>query len=100
MRKVHKRVFVGAELDCFHRGEGWATVHACKSPCHQRAVGYRKSLSSSHPNYLVLEEAPNLYLNMIDPPVPLFMPPLFSGMGSNLLLTNSASPESDSRSSV
>lgn len=78
MRKVHERLFVGAELDCFHRGEGWATVHACKSPCHQRAVGYRKSLSSSHPNYLVLEEAPNLYLNMIDPPVPLFMPPLFS----------------------
>lgn len=78
MRKVHERLFVGTESDCFHQGEGWAMVHACKSPCHQRAVGYRGSLSRSHPNYLVLEEVSNLYLNMIDPPGPLFMPPLFS----------------------
>jgi predicted protein tyrosine phosphatase len=47
-------------------------VHACKSPCHQQAVGYRGSLPNSHPNYLVLQRDDDLYLNIIDPPVPLF----------------------------
>ncbi len=31
-----------------------------------------------HPNYLVLERKNNLYLNMIDPPQPLFKMPLFT----------------------
>ena len=59
---------------------GWVTVHvhACKTPCHQRAVGYQGSLPSRHPHYLVLERPNNLYLDMIDPSEPLFMPPLFS----------------------
>ncbi len=32
----------------------------------------------SHPHYLVLDRPNNLYLNMIDPSEPLFMPALFS----------------------
>lgn len=78
MRKVHDRLFVGSLHDCSNNKEGWAVVHACKSPCHQKIVGYQGSLPNSHPNYLVLERPNNLYLNMIDPAGPLFMPPLFT----------------------
>ena len=47
-------------------------VHACKSPCHQRAVGYRGGLPGDHQNYLVLRRTNDLFLNLIDPAVPLF----------------------------
>ena len=77
MHQVHTRLFVGTELDCRSGDDGWAVVHACKSPCHQRAVGYQGSLPRTHPNYLVLERGSDLYLNMIDPPQPLFMSDLF-----------------------
>jgi len=78
MIKVYERLYVGCDHECFESKEGWVTVHACKSPCHQRAVGYRGNLPSNHPNYLVLERKNNIYLNMIDPPRPLFMMPLFT----------------------
>ncbi|PCI98748.1 MAG: hypothetical protein COB14_07575 [Alphaproteobacteria bacterium] len=51
----------------------YAVVHACKEPCHRQAVGYSaKSLNSDHPLYLSFEKDNQLFLNMIDPPVPLF----------------------------
>jgi len=78
MIEISERLFIGSENDCRFGDINWAIVHACKSPCHQRAVGYSKSLPASHPNYLVLEKADDLYLNIIDPPGPLFMPPLFT----------------------
>ena len=78
MKRVYERLFIGVESECFENKVGWAIVHACKSPCHQRAVGYRGSLPSNHPNYLVLERRNNLFLNMIDPTQPLFMMPLFT----------------------
>jgi hypothetical protein len=78
MIEIYERVFVGAEFDCRSGDEQWAIVHACKTPCHQREVGYRGSLPSTHPNYLVLERDNDLYLNIIDPPKPLFMPPTFT----------------------
>jgi len=78
MIQVHDRLFVGAERDCRLGNDELVVVHACKSPCHQGAVGYRGSLPSSHPNYLVLEQGHDLYLNIIDPDKPLFMPPLFT----------------------
>ena len=49
-----------------------AVVHACKDPCHKDAVRYDKSLDSDHPNYLSFERGNHLYLNMVDPPIPLF----------------------------
>jgi len=49
-----------------------AVVHACKSPCHQRAVGYTRSLDASHPEYLCRLQPGELFLNLIDPPLPLF----------------------------
>jgi protein-tyrosine phosphatase len=72
MVKIDNRLFIGAENDCRIGTERLPVVHACKSPCHQQAVGYRGSLPNSHPNYLVLQRDDDLYLNIIDPPVPLF----------------------------
>ncbi|MHB1798537.1 MAG: hypothetical protein ACYCUI_09570 [Vulcanimicrobiaceae bacterium] len=77
MQEVYERVWVADDQFC-RNGEGeWAVVHACKVPCHQRAVGYRGSLPSTHPNYLALSNSQNLFLNIIDPPKPLFMPASF-----------------------
>ena len=78
MYEVAKGLFIGTERDCFYseRNE-WAVLHACKSPCHQRALNYRGSLSPTHPCYLTYERGNHLYLNIIDPPQPLFKPPLF-----------------------
>jgi len=78
MYRINERLYIGVESECFEIKDGWATVHACKSPCHQRAIGYRGSLSQNHPYYLCLERGNNLFLNMIDPPQPLFMMPLFT----------------------
>ncbi|MBD8879833.1 hypothetical protein IHE49_05015 [Rhodanobacter sp. 7MK24] len=77
MQEVHERVFVTDATFCRTGSHDTAVVHACKSPCHQRAVGYTGKLPSSHPNYLVFEQGSDLYLNIIDPPVPMFMPLLF-----------------------
>lgn len=72
LRRVTDRLYFG-DLSAGHRGiPGAATVHACKDPCHKQAVGYEKSLDPTHPNYLSCERDSHLYLNMVDPPVPLF----------------------------
>lgn len=54
-----------------------AVVHACKEPCHREVVGYDKKIDPSHPDYLSYERGNHLYLNMIDPPVPLFQAATF-----------------------
>ncbi|MGD0654831.1 MAG: hypothetical protein ABSA16_10840 [Thermoguttaceae bacterium] len=77
MKSIYERLYIGTEEDCRSGNNEWAIVHACKSPCHQREVGYHGSLPSTHPNYLVLERENDLILNMVDPPRPLFMPKLF-----------------------
>ena len=71
MKEVHEGLFVGNESDCVGRS-GVRVVHACKVPCHRDAVGYSGSLAPGHPNYLSLERKHNLFLNMVDPPIPLF----------------------------
>lgn len=78
MIKVYEKLIIGTDQNCQTGSEDITVVHACKSPCHQRAVGYRGSLPNNHPNYLVLERDFDLYLNIIDPPAPLFMMPLFT----------------------
>jgi len=78
MKLLYDRLYVGTEDECVTYKDGWAIIHACKSPCHQRAVGYKKSLPNTHPYYLTYREGNNLYLNMIDPPGPLFMMPTFT----------------------
>ena len=67
MIKIHDNLFIGNEYDCFDDDRvEWVVIHACKSPCHQRAVGYRRNLNKNHPNYLILEKEKHLYLNMVD----------------------------------
>jgi len=78
VQEIYERVIVTNDLSCTRGNDEVAVIHACKSPCHQGAVGYRGKLPSTHPNYLVLEQEYDLFLNIIDPPVPLFMPPLFT----------------------
>ena len=72
MIEVFKNLYVGDETNCFHEiKEDWAVIHACKSPCHQRKVGYRGSLPQNHPEYLISEKESHLYLNIVDMPKPL-----------------------------
>lgn len=77
MREVYKNTFVGDVSDCREGVGEWSIIHACKYPCHRNAVGYKKKISPTHLNYLVLRQGQNLYLNIIDPDEPLFMKPLF-----------------------
>jgi hypothetical protein len=72
MKEIFERLFIGQDSECFKEREGWVTVHACKYPCHRNAVGYWRKIAPTHPNYLVLENENNLYLNLIDCPKPLF----------------------------
>jgi hypothetical protein len=76
---INERLSFGNESACTHITDGTiAVVHACKEPCHRGAVGYStRTIPSNHPNYLVLERGHHLYLNLIDPPQPLFMMPSF-----------------------
>lgn len=71
-REVWDGVFVADENKCFRdEREDWAVVHACKFNCHRDAVGYTK-ISASHPHYLHYEKGSHLYLNIVDPNIPLF----------------------------
>ena len=76
---INERLSFGNESACTHITDGTiAVVHACKEPCHRSSVGYStRTIPSNHPNYLVLERGHHLYLNLIDPPQPLFMMPSF-----------------------
>jgi hypothetical protein len=75
MIEVHPNLHVGSLHDC-SRFPG-PIVHACKEPCHRKAVGYNGKLPTDHPSYLSLRKPGHLYLNIIDPPEPLFHPSLF-----------------------
>lgn len=72
MHPIDDKLFLGNQSDCRPGSPHLALVHACKSPCHQAAVGYSGSLPRDHPHYLALQQPCNLFLNIIDPPVPLF----------------------------
>jgi len=65
MIKIMYNLFIGNDYDCFTCSDGFSVIHACKT-CHQKGIGYRGSLPSSHPNYLVFEQENHLYLNMVD----------------------------------
>ena len=64
MIEVYHNLFVGNATDC-QNNNNIAKVHCCKT-CHMIGVGYRGSLPSTHPNYLILEHENNLYLNLVD----------------------------------
>lgn len=78
MQKVAENLFIGTDMDCRAAG-GMAVIHACKT-CHAQALGYRGSLPSSHPNYLIYEVGNNLFLNMVDMArlMPLYTDPIMN----------------------
>lgn len=77
MRQIITGIYIGSQEDCRKSTDNMAVIHACKTPCHQQAVGYTGNLPKEHENYLVYERGSDLYLNMIDPKIPLFMPESF-----------------------
>jgi hypothetical protein len=78
MREICNRVCIGSMEHHRYGDREWSVVHACKHPCHQQAVGYSGNLPKSHPNYLIMEKESDLYMNLIDPPVPLFQSQSFA----------------------
>ena len=68
------RIQTGPRAACTAPQPGRAMVHACKT-CHKRLVGQP---AQDAPDYLAIEDDGELYLNMIDPPVPLFTLGLFT----------------------
>lgn len=67
MLQIYDKIYVGAEQDChFNALDDWAIIHACKHPCHIKAVEYKGNLPQSHPNYLIFENNKHLVLNMVD----------------------------------
>ena len=77
MVQIYKRVFVADEYSCVCGDNNIAVIHACKFPCHKKAVGYSGSLPKTHPHYLILEKENDLFLNMIDPEAPFFFEDTF-----------------------
>ncbi len=60
-------LYIGNDTDCFWEDKnGWSVVHACKHPCHCYAVGYKRTLPSTHPSYLIFRRESHLVLNLVD----------------------------------
>ncbi|MBD3216379.1 MAG: hypothetical protein GF311_27445 [Candidatus Lokiarchaeota archaeon] len=74
--KIIPNLFIGNQFHCFyHFREDIAVIHANQDPCHQRAVGYRNSLPTTHMHYWYMETRHHLYLNMVDSDRLLFYAP-------------------------
>lgn len=72
MRNIIDGLYVGTAYECPDADQDWAVVHACKHPCYVKVMGTSR-VSKEHVNYLDFRREDHLYLNMIDPQVPLFM---------------------------
>ena len=72
--QVHDQILIGEDTDCppgLNIAGTKATLHCCKFPCWSCIVG-AKQLPKEHPQYLMCIYPFDLFLNIIDPPVPLF----------------------------
>lgn len=70
--EIYENLGYADEKDCFHAVDNeLAVVHACKHPCF---INCKNTLD----NKLFAIEDNNLYLNMIDPPLPMFSVGLFT----------------------
>ncbi len=68
---LENNLYIGDQNSCFYGlKDGWVAIHACKSPCHQRVLGYKGSLLQNHPNYIIKELESHLFLNMVDMNIP------------------------------
>lgn len=69
MLELRERLYIGDLGDCVEGGDGWAVVHACRHPCYRMAAA---SLQTAEPRGSALVVGDDLYLDLIDPPQPLF----------------------------
>lgn len=69
MERVHERLYTGGIEHCFEGTGGWAVVHACRHPCYRRAAGCA-GISPPFPSHL--QDGANLYLDLVDAPMPLW----------------------------
>jgi hypothetical protein len=70
MRQIYTRLFIGSQEDCFAGAGGWCVVHACRHPCYTWAASHTAQSTPTNTEN-------DLYLDLIDPPVPLFEPAPF-----------------------
>lgn len=77
MHEVFPRIHIGALSDCVPGTADHLVIHACKAPCHKRRVGYATTVARDHPQYLFVDDEWELFLNLIDPRIPLFRPESF-----------------------
>lgn len=70
--RINSRLSFGDQHSCTNQSPHTAIIHACKEPCHRNAVGYAGKICPSHKHYLSLQTHGHLFLNIIDPPLPLF----------------------------
>lgn len=68
MTEIYQNVFIGSEQDYYsiRQSSDWATLHCCKNPFHCAFVGYRGSLSPSHPDYALKRKNNEMALNLVD----------------------------------
>ena len=53
----------------------WVIVHACKEPYHRNLLGYRgRGAPKTDPEYLIAKRDHRLFLNLIDPANPAYIP--------------------------
>ena len=65
MIEIYDNLYVGSDHDCQSQYGNCAIVHSCKT-CHKKALGYEGNLKPADPNYLIFEQAQNLFLNLVD----------------------------------
>lgn len=75
--RLLEKLYLGSVEDCEAvSGEpGWFVVHACKYPCHANQCGPK--VAKDAPDYLSKRVGDHLFLNIIDPKLPLFQKGVF-----------------------
>lgn len=78
MIEVCSNLFIGDQSAYENHVRGlndWVIVHACKEPYHRKLLGYRgRGAPKSHPEYLIARRDHRLFLNLIDPDNPAYIP--------------------------
>lgn len=76
--KLTDSLFIGDDSFCQPGSSAIAVVHGAKT-CHARILNYKGSLPNTHAYYLLYPQPYSLYMNLVDAPIPLFMPESFKG---------------------
>lgn len=80
MIEIYNNLFIGSQDDyennIKHKTD-WSVIHACKDPNHRELLGYQgRSAPKDHQEYFFAYRGDRLFLNLIDPPNPDFIPKL------------------------